>query len=161
MHLVFALPSTLTGALSCFSSSDPQVQLSHLIQHQGLDMHYVFGFPLSVPLPNALGLLGVCSMSSPFMVPIMTTIAIIYFCHTNMTLCFCFYPVFARENMNDSVLKTSLKFVVYSTLTSDGSQDAAGYHRIYLYRQPGGRFGYSGAGFLVMEHLIETMEVCV
>ena len=64
--------------------------------------------------------------------------------------------------MNDCVFQYPFLYTpCIPTLTSDGSQDAAGYHRIYLYRRPGGRFGYSGAGFLVMEHLIETMEVCV
>ncbi len=63
----YACPSIHVSNVFCLPlSAHTQVQLSHLIQHQGLDMHYVFGFPLSVPLPNALGLLDgsqVCGWS--------------------------------------------------------------------------------------------------
>ena len=43
-------------------------------------------------------------------------------------------------------------------LTAKGPAAQAGYSPLYLEREPGARFAYSGGGFIAMQHLIETLE---
>jgi malate synthase len=81
---------------SNFRLSSNDVLLKHLMNHQALNMHYVFGIPLKDAMPNVKELLS------------------------------------GNEKYN--------------------------YSPIEVHAEPGTVFQYSGGGFLVLEHLIESLE---
>ena len=74
--------------------------LANLVNHTGLGMHYVHGFPLDSPLPSALQLIS----------------------------------------------------------GSQATPAPGGYACLDLVKEPGTEFGYSGGGFLVLQHLLEARE---
>ena len=81
---------------SSFRLESDAVNLTHLMNHQALNMHYVFGVPLSEPMPRA-----------------------------------------------NELLNGNEKF---------------SYPPVKLQNEPGTAFQYSGGGFVVLEHLIESLE---
>ncbi len=86
----------ITSAVGANSEWANEVTVAQLMNHTGLNMHYVNGIPLSTAMPTA------------------------------------------------------------GVLLSEGPQ--YGYGTVYVEKKPGTCFGYSGGGFLVLEHLLEVLE---
>ena len=93
-------PFRFKAAAGCPTEWADEVSLTHLVDHTGPQMHYVYGIPRSDTFPDALALIsGTADKPAPY-----------------------------------------------------------GYAALDVKKRPGTAFGYSGGGFLVLQHLLEQRE---